>query len=218
MVILGYWDVRGLAHSIRLLLEYTGTPYEETRYVLGDAPDYDRSQWLDVKEKLGLDFPNLPYLLDGDVKLSQSNAILRYIARKQGLCGELEGEKLRVDLVENQAMEFRIGLATIAYNPLFETLKGPYLEKLPVALTRFSRFLGDRAWFAGEKITFADFLMYDVLDQHRMLEPTCLQNFKNLQDFLTRFEALPPVAAYLKSPRFMKTPIYAPMAAWSNCK
>ncbi|MEE6492169.1 hypothetical protein FKM82_016500, partial [Ascaphus truei] len=141
-----------------------------------------------------LDFPraHLPYLLDGDVKLSQSNAILRYIARKHGLCGELVGEKLRVDLVENQAMDFRIGLATIAYNPLFETLKGPYLEKLPASLTRFSRFLGDGAWFAGEKITFADFLMYDVLDQHRMLEPKCLQNFKNLQDFLTRFEVTHP--------------------------
>ncbi|XP_075433344.1 glutathione S-transferase Mu 5-like [Ascaphus truei] len=120
--------------------------------------------------------------------------------------------------MENQVMDFRRDLVTIAYNPLFETLKGPYLEKLPVALTRFSRFLGDGAWIAGEKITFADFLMYDVLDQHRMLEPTCLQNFTNLQDFLTRIEALPPVAAYMKSPHFMKTPINNRMAAWGNCK
>ncbi|MEE6459713.1 hypothetical protein FKM82_000708 [Ascaphus truei] len=160
----------------------------------------------------------LPYLLDEDVKLTQSNAILRYIARKHGLCGELEGEKLRVDLMENQVMDFRRDLVTIAYNPLFETLKGPYLEKLPVTLKRYSCFLGDGAWIAGEKITFADFLMYDVLDQHRMLEPTCLQNFTNLQDFLTRIEALPPVAAYMKSPHFMKTPINNCMAAWGNCK
>ncbi|XP_075469715.1 glutathione S-transferase Mu 1-like isoform X3 [Ascaphus truei] len=186
MMILGYWDIRGVAHSIRLLLEYTGTPYEETRYVTGGAPDYDKSQWLDVKETLGLDFPNMPYLLDGDVKLSQSNAILRYIARKHGLCGELEEEQIRVDLVESHTIDFRMSLLALAYNPLF--------------------------------ITFADFLMYDVLDQHRMLEPKCLQSFKNLKDFLTRFEALPPVAAYMKSPRFMKTPIYNRMAAWSNCK
>ncbi|XP_075469699.1 glutathione S-transferase Mu 4-like isoform X2 [Ascaphus truei] len=204
-----------LAHPIRLLLEYTGTPYEETRYVTRGAPDYDKSQWLEEMQMLGLDFPYMPYLLDGDVKLSHSNAILRYIARKHGLCGELEGEKLRVDLLDNQAMDFRLGLANITYNPLFETLKGPYLEKLPVTLTRFSRFLGDRAWFAGEKITFADFPMYDVLDQHLLLGPTCLQNFKNLQDFLTRFQALPPIAAYMKSPRFMNTPINARTAAWA---
>ncbi|XP_075052049.1 glutathione S-transferase Mu 1-like [Mixophyes fleayi] len=218
MMILGYWDIRGLAHTIRLLLEYTGTPYKEKRYVTGDAPDYDKSQWLDEKEKLGLDFPNLPYLLDGNIKLTQSNTILRYIARKHGLYGDSESEKNNVSLIENQAMDFRMALATITYDPNFETLKGPYLEKLPIALARFSRFLGERHWFARDKLTFADFLMYDVLDQHRMLEPKCLQNFKNLQDFLTRFEALPAIAAYMKSPRFMKTPVTDRMAYWANKK
>ncbi|XP_053562751.1 glutathione S-transferase Mu 4 [Bombina bombina] len=219
MMILGYWDIRGLAHAIRLLLEYTGTPYKEKRYVTGEAPDYDKSQWLEEKEKLGLDFPNLPYLLDGDVKLTQSNTILRYIARKHGLCGEeSETTKNNVSLLENQAMDFRFGLVMIAYNPKFEELKGPYLEKLPAALARFSNFLGDRSWFAGEKITYVDFVMYDVLDQHKMLEPSCLQTFQNLQDFLARFEALPPIAAYIASPRFMKTPINNRMAAWANHK
>ncbi|KAM9321638.1 glutathione S-transferase Mu 4 [Gastrophryne carolinensis] len=218
MMILGYWDIRGLCHSIRLLLEYTGTEYEDKMYVTGEAPDYDRSQWLNEKEKLGLDFPNLPYLIDGDVKLTQSNTILRYIARKHGLCGVSEDEKNKISLIENQAMDFRFGLVRIAYNPQFETLKGPYLEELPTALGRFSRFLGQRKWFAGDKITFADFLMYDVLDQHRMLEPTCLQNFKNLQDFLDLFEALPAISAYMKSPRFMKTPINNRMASWCNKK
>ncbi|CAJ0956965.1 unnamed protein product [Ranitomeya imitator] len=77
-----------IGHPIRLLLEYTATPYEEKVYVIGDAPDYDKSQWLDEKEKLGLDFPNLPYLFDGDIKLTQSNTIMRYIARKHGLWEE----------------------------------------------------------------------------------------------------------------------------------
>lgn len=38
------------------------------------------------------------------------------------------------------------------------------------------------------QITFVDFLMYDVLDQNRMFEPKCLDEFKNLQDFLAHFE------------------------------
>uniref|UniRef100_A0A8B9DWX2 glutathione transferase n=1 Tax=Anser cygnoides TaxID=8845 RepID=A0A8B9DWX2_ANSCY len=49
------------------------------------APDYDKSQWINEKEKLGLDFPNLPYFIDGSTKLTQSNAILRYIARKHNM-------------------------------------------------------------------------------------------------------------------------------------
>ncbi|KAG9464149.1 hypothetical protein GDO78_020395 [Eleutherodactylus coqui] len=140
MMILGYWDIRGLCHSLRLLLEYTGTHYEEKRYVTGD--------------------------------------------------GECTGRG--------------------------EQLKGPYLEKLPTVLARYSQFLGKKNWFVGDKITFADFLMYDMLDQHNMLDPTCLQKFKNLQDFHSRFEALPAIAAYMKTPRFIKTPINNRMAFWAN--
>uniref|UniRef100_A0A8C5P8R6 glutathione transferase n=1 Tax=Leptobrachium leishanense TaxID=445787 RepID=A0A8C5P8R6_9ANUR len=219
MMKLGYWDIRGLTNPIRLLLEYTETPYEEKRYhMTGEAPNFDLSQWLDEKETLGLDFPNLPYLIDGDVKLTQSNTILRYIASKHGMCGETEKEKIYASMLENQTMDFRTELASLAYNPQFETLKGPYLEKLPVAFKRISKFLGGRQWFVGDKITFVDFVVYEVLDQHRMLEPTCLQNFQNLQDFITRFEALPSIVAYMKSPRFIKTPINGPMAFWANEK
>ncbi|XP_069489086.1 glutathione S-transferase Mu 1-like isoform X1 [Ambystoma mexicanum] len=216
--ILGYWDVRGLGHSIRLLLEYTGTKYEEKMYTCGPAPDYDRSDWLKEKETLGLDFPNLPYFIDGSVKLTQSSAIIRYIARKHNLCGESEEEMVRVDLLQSQVMDFRMQLATIAYSPDFEALKGPYLKQLPDKLKLFSEFLGQRKWFAGEKITFADFLVYDVLDQHRMLEPKCLDSFPNLKTFLDQFEALEKINIYMKSGRFMKTPINGKMAKWCNEK
>ncbi|XP_078500909.1 glutathione S-transferase Mu 2-like [Lissotriton helveticus] len=218
MMILGYWDIRGLAHSIRLLLEYTGTEYEDKKYITGPAPDYDKSLWLNEKETLGLDFPNLPYLIDGDVKLTQSNAILRYIGRKHNLCGESESEKVRVDILENQVRDLRRELATIAYDPNFENLKGSYLEKLPDKLKLCSLFLGEQKWFAGEKITLADFLMYDVLDQNRMLDPTCLDSFSNLKSFLQQFEALEKIDAYMKSSRFMKTPINNRMAKWGNEK
>ncbi|XP_075189837.1 glutathione S-transferase Mu 2-like [Anomaloglossus baeobatrachus] len=216
MMIFGYWDIRGLAHAIRLLLEYTETPYEDKLYVTGDAPDYDKSQWLNEKEKLGLDFPNLPYLIDGDVKLTQSNTILRYIARKHGVCADTESEQNIESMIENEAMDFRLRLASITYNPQFEELKGPYLEKLPTVLARYSQFLGERPWFLGDKITFVDFLMYDVLDQHNILDPTCLQKFKNLQNFHARFEALPAIAAYMKTPRFIRNRINNRMASWAN--
>ncbi|PNJ46451.1 GSTM1 isoform 4 [Pongo abelii] len=148
---LGYWDIRGLAHAIRLLLEYTDSSYEEKKYTMGDAPDYDRSQWLNEKFKLGLDFPNLPYLIDGTHKITQSNAILCYIARKHNLCGETEEEKIRVDILENQTMDNHMQLGMICYNPEFEKLKPKYLEELPEKLKLYSEFLGKQPWFAGNK-------------------------------------------------------------------
>ncbi|KAJ6659468.1 hypothetical protein lerEdw1_018702 [Lerista edwardsae] len=209
-----YWDIRGLAHAIRLLLEFTETPYEDKQYSSGEGCDFDKTQWNFIKQrlgldppstcsshgttgwtqwtneknKLGLDFPNLPYLIDGDTKITHSNAILRYLARKHKMCGESEEELIRIDMLENQVMDFRLGLARICYSPDFEKLKPDYLEQLPGKLKLFSQFLGDRKWFAGKKITFVDFLAYDILDVHRMLEPKCLDQFTNLKDFLDRFE------------------------------
>ncbi|XP_073906912.1 glutathione S-transferase Mu 7 [Castor canadensis] len=213
---LGYWDIRGLAHAIRLLLEYTDTNYEEKRYTMGDAPDYDRSQWLSEKFTLGLDFPNLPYLIDGARKITQSNAILRYIARKHDLCGETEEEKIRVDILENQLMDTRMELARICYNPDFEKLKPEYLEQLPGMMKLFSEFLGKRPWFAGDKITFVDFIAYDVLERNQLFEPKCLEMFPNLKDFLCRFEGLKKISAYMKSSRFLPTPVFTKMAIWGN--
>ncbi|GCB71198.1 glutathione S-transferase Mu 1-like [Scyliorhinus torazame] len=215
---LGYWDIRGLAQPIRLLLEYCGTEYEEQFYSCGEAPNYDKSCWFDVKPKLGLDFPNLPYLFDGDVKITQSNAIMRYIARKHKLVGETEDEKVRVDMLENQAMDFRMGIVRLAYNPDFKNLKAEYLKGLPNLLKQFSDFLGKKPWFAGDKITFVDFLMYELFDEHRVLEPKCLDEFKNLKDFVQHFEALEKIAAYLKSDRFMKGPFNNKVAKWGNKK
>uniref|UniRef100_A0A8D2FB03 Glutathione S-transferase n=1 Tax=Theropithecus gelada TaxID=9565 RepID=A0A8D2FB03_THEGE len=234
-MILGYWDIRGLAHAIRLLLEYTDSNYEEKKYRMGHAPDYDRSQWLNEKFKLGLDFPNvflgslvaqlsfpdfpfiqLPYLIDGTHKITQSNAILRYIARKHNLCGETEEEKIRVHIMKNQTMDNHMQLAMICHNPEFEKLKPKYLEELPEKLKLYSQFLGKRPWFAGDTITFVDFLVYDVLDLHYTFEPKCLDAFPNLKDFISRFEGLEKISAYMKSSRFLPRPVFTKMAVWGN--
>jgi hypothetical protein len=52
----------------RLLLEYTGTKYEDKKLACGPAPTFDRSAWTDQKFSLGLDFPNLPYYIDEEVR------------------------------------------------------------------------------------------------------------------------------------------------------
>lgn len=61
---------------------YLKVSFADIQYEQGDAPDFDRSQWLDVKETLGLEYPNLPYLIDGDVMLTETAAIMQYIAKK----------------------------------------------------------------------------------------------------------------------------------------
>ncbi|XP_043226535.1 glutathione S-transferase Mu 5-like isoform X2 [Amphibalanus amphitrite] len=201
-----------LAQPIRLLLEYTGEKYEDKKFECGPAPDYDKSCWFDIKEKLKLDFPNLPYLMDGDVGVTQSNAIMRYIGRKHDLLGKTEQERVRVDIMENQAMDFRNGWVRLCYNPNFDDMKEGYLKSVKDVIAKFSKFLGDRQWFAGENLTVVDFVMYELLDQHKLLDATLVEAHDNLTKFMKRFEELEPIKAYMASDRFMKGPLNNKMA------
>ncbi|VDP91749.1 unnamed protein product [Echinostoma caproni] len=146
--VLGYWKLRGLAQPIRLLLEFVGDKYEERLY-----DRQDREKWQSDKYNLGLDLPNLPYYIDGNVKLSQSLAILRYIADKHGMIGSTPEERARVSMVEGAACDLRQGLSRIAYNPQFEQLKHDYLENLPATLTMWSKFLGDKHYLLGNSVS-----------------------------------------------------------------
>lgn len=63
-----------LCQPIRLMLGYTGTEFEEKNYPVGDAPDYDKSEWLAVKFKLGLAFPNVSSMeSSGRLVLARNN-------------------------------------------------------------------------------------------------------------------------------------------------
>jgi glutathione S-transferase len=51
---------------------------------------------------MDLDFANLPYLYDGEVKLTESSAIMRYIANQygpEGFSGKSDAEKAHVDMI-----------------------------------------------------------------------------------------------------------------------
>jgi len=214
--VLGYWNIRGYAQPIRLMLAYKEEPFEDKKYAYGPPPDCDRDSWLKEKHTLGLDFPNLPYYIDGDTKLTQSVTIMRYLARKLKLDAETESERLRVDLIEQQAIDLRSGLVGIAYKEEFEKLKGDYLKILPLKLQPFADYLGKNNWFAGDKLTYVDFLMYEILDQHLYLEPECLKQFSSLEEFHQKFKQLPTIEKYMSSPDFMSFPLNGDMAYFGS--
>lgn len=61
---------------MRLLLSYVGLPFEDKVYKT-------REDWFENdKQNLGFSFPNIPYLIDGEFKLTESSAIQRYIINR----------------------------------------------------------------------------------------------------------------------------------------
>lgn len=206
---LGYWNIRGLAQPIRYLLEYAGAQYTEKRYELGPAPELSRDAWLQEKQKLGLDFPNLPYLCDGDLRLTQSNAIIEYLAKKYGLAGTSLKDEARCVMLLHEAYDLRNAIVRLCYSS-----KESYKTKLPQFLETtlshyldvFSRFLGANEFLLGS-ISAADFVVYELFDQCRTMKPGCLDTHKSIIAFLDRFESQPAIAAYRSSDRFISRPI-----------
>ena len=216
--ILGYWHIRGLAQPLRLLLAYTGTDFEDKRYQCGPAPDYSREVWFKEKFNLGLgEWPGLPYLIDGDTKVVETNAIFRYIARKydKDLCGKTDEEKMNCDMMEMIVYDLRNGFVRLCYNPNFDSMRAAYVKELKeTKLPRFSRFLDKKTWLCGDTLTYPDFHLYEMLDQHLLFEPSCLDGLDNLKAYHKRFAELPAIKAYIQSDRFLERPVNNPMASW----
>ena len=111
--ILAYWDIRGLAEPIRAMLHYAGVEFTDKRYPYGPGTTWAerdtsiRKYWYKEKFTLGLDFPNIPYWIEGDLKLTQSLAIQKYLARKNGLIASDVVTLAKQEMLEQQLMDYR---------------------------------------------------------------------------------------------------------------
>ena len=59
---------------------------------------------------MGVDFPNLPYYCDGEVKLTQSDSILRHLGRKNGLYGCSDADTAMIDMLIDTAKDMKMSL------------------------------------------------------------------------------------------------------------
>ncbi|CAK8678975.1 unnamed protein product [Clavelina lepadiformis] len=218
-IILGYWNLRGRAEPIRHMLEYAGVALEERRYKLSGAPpNIEGKEWFDVKPTMGLDLPNIPYIIDGDVKMTQGFAIMKYLGKKFGLSPTTAEEIRRCDVVEGATRDLWIAFGMMCYDlKTFEVSKKKFLEETnPAFLEAFRNFLGDFKWVAGDKMTYMDFMLCEVLDCVVTMDPGNLDQNPAVKKYLERFLAIDKIAAYRESKRFMKMSVYGPWAAWGG--
>jgi glutathione S-transferase len=195
-----YFPVRGRSMHIRYLLLDNGIDFE-VELVTGET-------WPALKPKTL--FGQIPMLKDGDFELVQSNAILRYLARKHGLYGKNNEEAAMIDMINDQQEDMRVAYVRMIYKE-YETGKDAYVKALPDALASLEKVLSRNndgsGFLVGDSISFVDYSVFDILDNHLVLVPSCLDKFPKLKAFHGRMAARPKIAAYRDSDTFKKLPI-----------
>mmetsp|Transcript_4139 Transcript_4139/g.12205 ORF Transcript_4139/g.12205 Transcript_4139/m.12205 type:complete len:246 (+) Transcript_4139:207-944(+) len=170
-----YWDICGLGQCPRYALELAAVPYVDVRIDAGD-PDSDeyKKAWLrDAKPDMGdLPFPNLPYYMDVEsvapkgVKLSQSNAILRFLGRRYGLYG---CHQHLTDLVLDQATDLDNSITGPCYRDP-DALVALARDTLPEKLDAWVAMLGDKRFMTGDVCGIGDLKAYEAFRKILIIE------------------------------------------------
>lgn len=157
-----------------------------------------------MKQTLGLEFPNLPYLLDGDTKITETKAIMKYIAKKYNpsLLGLSSAELGRIEMLAAHVDTLK-GAATMPCyrtgdrNEIIETCR-PQLKTLLDAK-------GTNKWIASNNLCWLDFYFAELLDLlNTVSEGVFFQEFPVAKDYFETFTNLPGIAEYWQT--CMKAP------------
>lgn len=205
-----YWpEIPGRGEFVRLVLEQAGEPYT----------DLAREQGTEVV------LPNVhgdatfapPVLLHGDFVLSQTTAICDYLARRHDLVPPGEQSRAR-------ALQLHLTLADLAsevhetHHPLAAALyyedqkdaarvrAGHFTSgRLPRFLEHFERVLGDRQYLVGDRLSYVDLALFQVLEGLEYAFPKATARVTPGTPGLLRLRDLvrkrPRIAEYLQSAR-----------------
>ena len=110
-LVFAYWPIRvGPRGSInRHILHYAGVDFEEIRHT--------KETWAAFKASGEMEFPNLPYIIDGDVKISESKAVYTYLCDKFApeLLGKNVNERARIFMLQSVIADFFTGVAGLTF-------------------------------------------------------------------------------------------------------
>ena len=207
---LGYWGIRGRGQVPRLLLSYTGLEWENVAYT-------DPAQWFgNDKLNLGFDFPNLPYLIDGDLKLSESDAIERYVIEKSGkkeLLGKNAHDAAKVNEVVGVFGDVRMHVVgKLFFDPEYESKVKQTWELVKPKLDFFQKFVGEKEWTLGY-LTLADFIIAENSYYLEKVYPEEYKSYPALQRIRDNIENLPEIKEYYAKPNAIKGPFLPPQRA-----
>lgn len=217
MTTLYYFPIRGLAEMIRVALSCAGVPYNERAIVRANLKDVTENSILydEIKTDIACyPFAQVPRLVDGDISIAQSNAILRHLARKYDLYGSTEADHCRVDEVLDGIQALRGKYLDLVYaQSLEESAKAEHWEKHGNPETTSQRNGGSHwgylaallkasgtAFVTGDAMSVADCALFDLTDNYmRTFGDQMRSQYPAVVEHYEVMKTQPGVKAHLES-------------------
>jgi len=232
-MVIGYWAIRGLVQPIRMACALGGLDYEFKQYPCKAAEEkgkWDTSAWGDVKFKLGLDIPNLPYLIEADgSSFTESQAVLTYVCTKGGLTKEYNAVEhaqalafcLEVQGIRNKAVGLFYGTWDDNWDGEDDKGKkvgacGKYevgAKKQFERLEKVMKNAGGNGLMKTNGYCAADIHLAEMVYQHLLMRGQILEECPTLKAFAKKFFEQDAIAKLEADCKFA---INNKMAKWGN--
>jgi glutathione S-transferase len=192
----GYWDCRGLAGCCRALLVHLGVEFEDKMYKEGAGPEYDTEDWLQEKHTYGLEWPNIPYFITADLKVTNSYTILRMICRKYKpeYLGRNLKEQADAETLMIQLYDINVALTKPMYYDSFDWAEG--VQKSRIFVTAMLAQKGERRFAVSDEPTYVEFFMYEYIAKIKYLEPDLYAEFPALEPYFQVLSSLENMDKY----------------------
>ncbi|EDO45327.1 predicted protein [Nematostella vectensis] len=196
-----YFNTRGRAEPTRLCFAAGGIPYEDVR-LTGE-------EWTKMKAENKTIMGYLPVLEVDGIQYCESMAIFRLAAKLAGLCPTCPYEQARCDMVVDcssdlfaKAMKFFFEKDQEQKKKLQEEFKEQHLNKfwdiMERLLTAKCNLDGSAQYFVGNKLTYADIILFSTSDTFESMFPGMLENFPGLRDLFKRVGENPGIKAWIE--------------------
>ncbi|XP_007934331.1 glutathione S-transferase alpha-4 [Orycteropus afer afer] len=199
-----YFRGRGRMESIRWLLAAAGVEFEEE--FLEKREQYEK---LDKDGRLL--FGQVPLVEMDGMMLTQTRAILNYLAAKYNLYGKDLKERVRIDMYVDGTLDL---MMMIVLTPF----KSPEEKEESLALimkkaknryfTVFEKILKDHGqdFLVGNKFSWADVQLLEAILMVEELNASVLSDFPLLKAFKTRISNIPTIKKFLQPGSQRKPP------------
>jgi glutathione S-transferase len=189
-----YWNIRGLGSFICMAFAAANKDYELKEFTGETA-----NEWFGKdKMNLPMTLPNLPYLKDGLLYISEHDAIFKHVLRKYkpDLLGDSIDEQAEIDQFVSFLVKLNLKIREYCYKDTTKDAstedKSKFLEQFKFVLERIDARIANngKKFLLGNKFTAADIFLFETFWMMKVIDPNLEKTYTNINEVSKNIEEM----------------------------